>query len=489
MNSARRKPHARRLILLLIWHLGLLLSTPASLFAQATTGHDAVHIMHVRGVINPPVAMYIQRALEEAAVQEARLVVIKIDTPGGLDSSTREITQAILGSPVPVAVYVTPPGSRAASAGLFILVSSNIAVMAPSTNTGAAHPVGLGGDEMDSVMVDKVVNDAAATVRSLATLRERNAEWIESAVRESVSITGEEALELNVIDLIARDLDHLLEQVQGRVVTTPTGQVTLDVVNAPRFEAPMTFAEQLLHVISTPDIAFILLSIGTIGLIAEMYNPGAFIPGVTGVISLIFAFFALGNLPTNWAGVAFIVLAIGLLVAELNTDGTGVLGTGATIAFLLGGLLLFRPLRAVSPTLPDIQVNPWLLGGSTALFGGFVLLIITQLARTRNTPLLTGAEHYTGQSAITHQELAPHGRVRFESQLWNAEVRSGQHVSAGQPVRIVGIDGLTLLVEPVAEPSAAPTALAVASAAPPTEASGDVANTNDPPLSGLAQER
>ncbi len=448
MISARRTPHVRKLIFLLIWHVGLLLSAPVALFSQAT-GTDAIHMMAVRGVINPPVVIYIQRALEEAAAQDARLVVIQLDTPGGLDSSTREITQAILASPVPVAVYVTPAGARAASAGLFILAASNIAVMAPSTNTGAAHPVGLGGEEMDSVMVDKVVNDAAATIRSLATLRERNAEWIERAVRESVSVTGEEALELNVIDLLARDLDHLLEQVQGWVVTTAAGEVTLDVVDAPRFDVPMNFAEQLLHVISTPDIAFILLSVGTIGLIAEMYNPGAFIPGITGVISLLFAFFALGNLPTNWAGVAFIVLAMGLLVAELNTDGTGVLGTGATVSFLLGGLLLFRPLRAVSPTLPDLQVNPWLLTGSTLLFAGFVLLVITQLARTRKVPLLTGAEQYLGRSAIAYQELAPRGRVRFESQLWNAEVRSGQRVPAQQPVRIVGVDGLTLFVEPV----------------------------------------
>jgi membrane-bound serine protease (ClpP class) len=406
--------------------------------------------LEIRGVINPPVANYLQRVLEEAAQQNARLVVISLDTPGGLDTSTREMTQAILSSPVPVAVYVTPPGARAASAGLFILVSSHVAAMAPSTNTGAAHPVALSGEGVDPVMADKVVNDAAATIRSLATLRGRNAEWAERAVRESVSITEQEALELKVIDLIVRDLDHLLEQLHGRTVQTVAGEATLDVVNAPRYAAPMTFAEQLLHVISTPDIAFILLSIGTIGLIAELYNPGTFSPGIAGVIALLFAFFALGNLPTNWAGVAFIVLAIGLLVAELNTDGTGVLGTGATIAFLLGGLLLFRPLRAVSPTLPAIHVNPWLLGISTALFGGFILLVIGQLARTRKAPLRTGAEQYVGQLATVYQELAPRGRVRFESQLWNAAVRSGQTVPAQQPVRIVGVEGLTLIVEPEA---------------------------------------
>lgn len=472
ITTIYRAAKVRLFFFLLLWHLGLLLSTPAALLAQAvTTGQDAVHIMEVRGVINPPVANYISRGLQDAASQNARLVVIKLDTPGGLDTSTREITQAILASPVPVAVYVTPAGARAASAGLFILVSANMAAMAPSTNTGAAHPVGLGGDgQADPVMVDKVTNDAAATIRALATTRGRNAEWAEQAVRESVSITADEALELKVIDVVARDLDHLLEQLHGRTVQTAAGEVTLDVANAPLYDASMNFAEQLLHIISTPDIAFILLSIGTIGLIAELYNPGTFIPGTVGVISLIFAFFALGNLPTNWAGVAFIALAIVLLIAELNTDATGVLGTGATIAFLLGGLLLFRPLRPVSPTMPDLAVNPWVLATATALFAGFLILVVTQLARSRKAPLRTGAEQFVGQLATTYQELAPRGRVRFESQLWNAVTQSGATVPAQQPVRIIGVDGLTLIVEPVptapqaAAPKPAPSATPESSA-------------------------
>jgi membrane-bound serine protease (ClpP class) len=347
-----------------------------------------------------------------------------------------------------VAVYVTPSGARAASAGLFLLVAGHVAAMAPSTNTGAAHPVSAGGGEIDPVMADKVVNDAAATIRSLATVRGRNAEWAEQAVRESVSITENEAVALNIADLTARDLDHLLAQVQGRTVQTATGDVTLDVVDAPRYAAPMNFAEQLLHLISTPDIAFILLSIGTIGLIAELYNPGTLIPGIAGVISLIFAFFALGNLPTNWAGVALIVLAVVLLVAELSTDATGVLGTGAAVAFLLGGLILFRPLRVVSPVLPNVAVDPWVLGVSTGLFAGFIVLILGQLTRTRRTPLRTGYEQYIGQVATVYRALTPRGSVWFEGQLWSAVVASGQQVAVQQPVRIIGIDGLTLIVEP-----------------------------------------
>ncbi len=281
-------------LLLPLWQLCLLLGVHGTLLAQpATTGENAVHLLEIRGVINPPVANYLQRALADAAAQNARLVVIQLDTPGGLESSTREMTQALLASPVPVVIYVTPSGARAASAGLFLLVAGHVAAMAPSTNTGAAHPVNAGGGEIDPVMADKVVNDAAATIRSLATVRGRNAEWAEQAVRENVSITENEAVDLNIADLTARDLDHLLAQLQGRTLQTATGAVTLDVGDAPRYAAPMNFAEQLLHVISTPDIAFILLSIGTIGLIAELYNPGTFIPGIAGVISLIFAFFAL----------------------------------------------------------------------------------------------------------------------------------------------------------------------------------------------------
>lgn len=434
---------------LLICCLGLFLLTHSGVYAQ--DGRDAVHIMEIRGIINPPVTNYVQRALVDAAEQNARLVVIKIDTPGGLDSSMREITQAILSSPVPVVTYVSPAGARAASAGLFVLVASHVAAMSPSTNTGAAHPVGLGGGEADEVMVDKVVHDAAATIRGLAEIRGRNAEWVEAAVRESVSITEREALENNVIDVVARDLDHLLEQIQGSTVETTLGEVTLDLVDAPRYDAPMSFAERFLHVISSPDIAFILLSVGTIGLIAELYNPGAFFPGITGVISLIFAFFSLGNLPTNWAGVALIVLAVVLLIAELSTEATGVLGTGATVAFLLGGLMLFRPFRAVSPVLPDLTVNPWLLGGATLTMGGFIILIVGQVSRTRKTPILTGQEQYAGHLAIVRQDLAPRGRVHFDGQLWYAEVQPPQIVPAQQKVRIIGLEGLTLIVEPTAE--------------------------------------
>lgn len=414
--------------------------------AQAQVVGGAVYVVEIEGVINPPVADYLERALNQAAIQEASLVVVRLDTPGGLETSMRRMMQDILASPVPVAVYVEPAGARAASAGLFVLTAGHIAAMAPGTNTGAAHPVGLSG-ETDEVASAKAVNDAAATIRALATERGRNPEWAEQAVRESVSITAQEALQLNVIDVVAANLDDLLRQLDGRSVTTTAGEVTLQVTDAPRVDFPMTFAEQFLHVISDPNIAFILLSVGGIGLIAELYNPGTFIPGVIGAIALILAFFSLGNLPTNWAGVALIGLSLALFIGELYTEGTGFMGFGAVVAFLLGGLILFRPIQPVSPVLPRIGVDPWVIGLATVMMGGSLIFVVGQIVRSRREPIRTGYEHFIGQVVRVHRDLNPRGRVWFEGQTWNAELQNGGEVPAGKKVRIVGIEGLTLIVE------------------------------------------
>ncbi len=436
-----------KLFLLRAWVIALcLVGVAAPVSAQPPPG--SVYLAEVRGIINPPMTNYILGVLEDAADHGAALVVLELDTPGGLSDSTREITQGILASPVPVVVYVSPPGARAASAGLFVLMSGHIAAMAPSTNTGAAHPVGLGGD-VDDVSATKAVNDAAATIRALATARGRNAEWAEQAVRESVSVSEQEALELNVIDLVARNLDDLLERIDGWTVETSAGEVTLALEGAPRHRASMNIADQVLHVLADPNIAFILLTVGSLGIIAELYSPGALIPGTIGAFALLLAFFSLGNLPTNWAGVAFIILAVVLFIAELNTEGTGFLGIAAVVAFLLGGLILFRPLRPSSPTLPDLHVAPVLIVGMTAGMAGFLLIVIRQVVRARGEPVRTGTEHYIGQIARVRQDLQPRGRVWFQGQPWTAVTRSGEFVPAGQDVRIVEIDGLILIVEPV----------------------------------------
>lgn len=441
------KRSLRILLFIAIWLSGLVVLGAGPAFAQNQTG--AVHILHVEGVINPPVSNYVERALDEAIAQQASLVVIMMDTPGGLDTSMREIMQHILASPAPVAVYVAPSGARAASAGLFILVSSHIAAMAPGTNTGSAHPVGLGG-EADDVATSKAVEDAAATIRTITTQKGRNTEWSERAVRESVSATEQEALDLNVIEFVAADLDDLLSQLHGETVTTAAGEITLDILDAPRVEAPMNFAENFLHAITDPNIAFILLSVGSIGILAELYNPGAFFPGITGAIALILAFFSLGNLPTNWAGVALIVLALGLLIAELNIEGFGVLGIGSLVAFVLGALILFRPFRPVSPVLPNLSVNPYVIAGVGLLMGSFMFFVLTQLLKARTAPIATGAEHFVGSVAKVYTALNPRGKIWFEGTTWNSELLDGQgEVPAGKMVRIKRVKGLTLYVEPL----------------------------------------
>lgn len=437
---------ARVLAFVCIWLAGLFLSGVVPVLAQTPGG--GIHFMEIEGVINPVTANYLDRVLNEAAAQEARLVVLMMDTPGGLDTSMRVMTRAMLNSPVPVAVYVAPSGSRAASAGLFLLVSSHIAAMAPGTNTGAAHPVAMGGD-IDEVQASKAVNDAAAYIRTLAIEHDRNADWAEQAVRDSVSATEREALELEIIEVIARDTEELIEHIDGMTVETIAGPVTLDLADAPQIDASMNFAEQFLHIISDPNIAFILLSVGSIGIIAELYNPGALFPGITGAIALILAFFSLGNLPTNWAGVALVGLGIALFIAELSAEGTGILGIGAVISILLGGIILFRPFSPASPALPDLSVNPIVLGAATGSIALFLLVVVSHVMRSRKAPISTGYEHYIGQHARVYRDLNPHGRVWFEGQPWNAELPDGQVAQEGAVVRIVGVEGLTLKVEQI----------------------------------------
>jgi membrane-bound serine protease (ClpP class) len=444
INRRRDFRKARILAFVCLWLAGLFFPVVGPVLAQTESG--GIHFMEIEGVINPVTANYLERVLDEATAQDARLIILTIDTPGGLDTSMRTMTRAMLNSPVPVAVYVAPSGARAASAGLFILVASHVAAMAPGTNTGAAHPVAMGGD-IDEVQESKAVNDAAATIRALAIERGRNADWAEQAVRESVSATEREAQELQIIEVIARDTEELIEQIDGLSVETIAGPVTLDLSGAPHIDASMNFAEQFLHVISDPNIAFILLSVGSIGIIAELYNPGALFPGITGAIALILAFFSLGNLPTNWAGVALVGLGIALFIAELSAEGTGILGIGAVVSILLGGIILFRPFRPASPALPDMSVNPFVLGGATGLIAVFLLLVVTQVMRSRKAPISTGFEHFIGQSVRVYRDLNPRGRVWFEGQPWNAELPEGQVAQEGSHVRIVAVDGLTLKVE------------------------------------------
>jgi membrane-bound serine protease (ClpP class) len=302
------------------------------------------------------------------------------------------------------------------------------------------------GGEIDEVSAAKITNDAAALARSLATIRERNAEWAEQAVRESVSITAEEAVQQNVVDLTATSLEDLLGQVDGRAVATPAGEVTLRTAEAPVVELTMTIPERILQVITDPNIAFILLTVGAIGIIAELYNPGALFPGVTGALALVLAFVALGNLPVNWAGAGLIIFAIVLLIVDISTEGIGLLALGALAAFVLGALMLYEPFTPTSPAMPDLQVNRGLIISTVAVGGGFMVFAGRAVLRSRRRRATTGAEGLVGQVGVAMTDLSLEGLVRVEGERWSGVSEEGP-IPAGAKVVVVKMEGLTLRVK------------------------------------------
>ncbi|MCK5434792.1 MAG: nodulation protein NfeD, partial [Dehalococcoidales bacterium] len=336
--------------------LGLIVTASITIETQAASSR--IDVLHATGVINPVLADYIERGIEQAEENDVIAVIIQMDTPGGLDTSMRDIVKDIVNARVPVVVYVSPSGARAASAGVFITMAAHVAVMASNTAIGAAHPVSIGaeGEEgMSETMEEKVVNDAAAYIRSIAEAHGRNMEWAERAVRESVSATEQEALELNVIDMVAPDLDSLVAQLDGRqvimlggnVVTLHTQEATINHIN-------MNAMEDFLYAISDPNIALILLSLATLGITAEIFNPGLIFPGVLGAISGLLAFYSLGMLPVNYAGVLLVVLAFALFIAEVFTTTFGLFTAGGITSLVIGSLILFKGG-------PLFQVSPWLI--------------------------------------------------------------------------------------------------------------------------------
>lgn len=435
--------------------LGALLLGAAGL-ASAQTRATAVHVAELSGVINPLSAEYLARVIADAEREGSAALVLRLDTPGGLDTAMRSMVQSILASRVPVIVYVAPPGARAASAGLFVTMAAHVAAMAPGTNIGAAHPVSLDGPT-DPTTADKAVADASAYIRSLAETRHRNGEWAERAVRESAAASSSEALELKVVDLIAADLPELLRAIDARRVVTEAGPVTLTTAGATTVPVPMNFAERFLHVITDPNIALALLALGTIGIIAELYHPGALFPGIGGAISLILAWVALGSLPTNWAGAALLVLASVLLVAEVQTHGTGALAAAAALAFVLGSLLLFRPIGVPSPSAPDIGLNPVSVSATGAMLAGFVLIVLRAITRSRQGAVTSGPQGLIGALGTAARDLDPHGIVRIATEDWTA-VAPDALVREGQAVRVVRVDGVTLVVEPATEAGVLPSA-------------------------------
>lgn len=397
--------------------------------------------MEIDGSINPLISAFVHKGIEKAKTDKADCLIIHLNTPGGLLKSTRVIVSDILSSSIPVVVYVSPEGAHAGSAGVFITLAAHVAAMAPGTNIGAAHPVNLNG-QTDTVMNEKATNDAAAFIRSIAEKRNRNLKWAEEAVRNSISITGKEAVEKNVVDLIALSGQDLLEKLDGRTITLNSGDKILHTRNARIIKLEMTASEKVLNLISDPSVAYILMLIGIYGIMFELNSPGAIFPGVVGVISLIFAFYSLHTLPVNYAGLALIVFAIILFLLEINIVSHGLLGIGGVISMVLGSLMLFKE----SSSLEFIRISGIVIIISTIFSILFFLIIITLGLRAQRTKPITGVEGIIGETGESLSLLDPWGSVLVHGEIWNAESRDG-NINKGEKIKVVSIRNLKLYVE------------------------------------------
>ena len=406
---------------------------------------DRVVVVKISGAINPAVAEYVSHEISQANTEMDALIVLHMDTPGGLDTSMRQIIKKIQKSEVPVASFVAPSGSRAASAGTFITIASHIAAMAPGTNIGAAHPVNMmggGGDsEQAKTMEKKVVNDAAAYIRSLAEHRKRNAHWAELAVVNSVSISAEEALKLNVIDLVANDVKALVLAVNGRKVQIVTGDVTLKTENLEIIYHEMNPRQKMLDIISNPNVAYILMMVGMVGLYFELSNPGLILPGVIGAISLILALYAMQTLPINYAGLLLILLGAILFIAEISIMSYGLLSVSGVISIFLGSTML------IDSEDPAMQISRAILYPTLGLTIVLSIGIIVLATRTRNLRKLGGMEGMIGETGLVKESLNLHGSVLVHGELWEAE--SDTQVNEGEMVRVDSIEGLKIKVSKV----------------------------------------
>jgi membrane-bound serine protease (ClpP class) len=419
----------------------MLLSGSLMVLAQSTAHVDGIT---VKGVIDPLVAQYVARGIQLAQQDGAQCLVIQLDTPGGSDSAMRDIVQSILNSPLPVVVYVSPAGARAGSAGVFITIAANIAAMAPGTNIGAAHPVAITG-EITGTMNEKVTNDAAAYARALAERRGRNADWAEEAVRESVSITADEAVASHVVDLIANDLPDLLTKIDGETVSTASGERQLATRDAEIRQVSMSLPQRILHAIVDPNIAYLLFIAGIIGLAAEFFHPGAILPGVTGAICMILALVAFGNLPVNWGGVALIILAVVLFILDIKVAGYA-LSVGGIVAFILGSLMIFSPFGPSSPVMPRLTVSWPLVAVMTASIAGFFIFALSAGIRAQRTRVTSGIQAMVGATGVATSDLDPQGTVQVKSELWTAVADGGEAIRKGEQVTVVAAEGVRLRV-------------------------------------------
>ncbi len=402
-----------------------------------------VHVLELDGVINPVALQFISESLDKAEEEGAECFIIQMDTPGGLMESMRGIIKDILASRIPVIVYVHPSGSRAASAGVFIAYSAHVAAMTPGTNIGAAHPVTLGGQaDSSSAMMEKVTNDAAAYIRSLAEKRNRNIEWAEQAVRESVSITESEALELGVIDYVVPTLDSLLSVLDGKEIDLDDQTYVLHTKDAEIITVAMNWRFRILDKISDPNIAYILMLLGIYGVIFELSNPGSILPGIIGVIFLILAFFAMQTLPINYAGVMLILFALVLFLLEIKVPSFGLLTIGGVVSMLLGSLMLFD-----SPE-PFFKLSLSVILPAVGATAAFFLFAIGMALRAQRKKPKSGAEGIIGEKGVAIEKLNPEGRVKVHGEIWNA--MSDTPIKPREKVKVSEVlEGLMLKVEPL----------------------------------------
>ncbi len=398
-----------------------------------------VAMIDLDGAITPVTARLLTAAIERAQAERAQALIVRLNTPGGLERSMRSMAQAILNAEIPVIVYVAPTGARAASAGVFITMAAHVAAMAPATNIGAAHPVTIGGGDTGKEMGKKIENDAAAFARSLAAERGRNVDWAEKAVRASVSVTEREAVKLKVVDLVADSVPDLLAKIDGRTVKTARGPVTLATRDALVKPIEVRFRDRFLALITDPNIAYILMMVGMLGIFFELQNPGVVLPGVIGGISLILAFFAFQSLPINWAGVLLILFGVALLIAEIKVVSHGVLTAGGVVAMVLGSFMLYEA--------PEVgfRVSWTVILPTVGATAGLVVWAVSAGVRAMMKSPVTGVSGMIGRVVVARSALGPEGQVQVDGEIWRA-VSEGEAIPAGEKVRVTAVDGLTLKV-------------------------------------------